>query len=66
MEVIGEWIGELISFALGAIAGTLITYSVTRSKADRGGTAASQSGGGTQQTSNTVGGDMSGRDMRKK
>lgn len=66
MEIIGEWIGEIISFVVGAGAGSLITYSVVSSKADRGGTAASQSGDGTQQAGNKVGGDMAGRDIRKK
>lgn len=66
MEMIGEWIGEVISFLVGAAAGSLVTFTVTRNTAKRGGTAASQSGNGTQQVGNTVGGDMAGKDVKKK
>lgn len=64
--MIGEWMSEIISFVVGAIAGWGITFSFMRTKADRGGIAASQSGKGTQQTGNAVGGDMAGRDVNKK
>lgn len=60
-----EWISEIISFFVGTVAGWAVTISVMRNKADRGGTAASQSGKGVQQTGNIVDGDMAGRDVKK-
>lgn len=63
--MIGEWISEIISFLVGAATGWAITITTMRNRADRGGSAASQSSKGTQQTGNTVGGDMAGRDVIK-
>lgn len=62
---ISQWITEIVAFLLGGIGGYVIRIVVVRSRADRGGIAASQTGDGVQQIGNVAGGDIAGRDVRK-
>lgn len=39
-----EYISEIISLVVGVIGGSLLTFSITRKSADRGGTLVDQSG----------------------